>query len=643
MNFPWTNRGANSRFSNRPNTYHEVKFSNIPKTVPPKKFGNQLSEYHVLEQDFQREPPDIELNFYYSMKLIFQKQYVYSCKKITLQDVGIVEAYGFYLRGAIHVIRSSLVLNDCIFEKPPENAEYFVSLSKSKCSIINSSFSHSHSHAIGVDDYSELVIKDSIIWKCGQSNVMVTSNSKCYAINTTLSECQSNLIYVRGDSEVTFRNCVLKNSVKKGVFSVGSTINLYDCIFSSTNSSGILLDKSENCLISNCIFMNVNSVAFTIEQSTCNIIDTKVENCRKGAIRVLQNSSVDVNNCTFSGSKWSLINLYDESKLVCNNTLIECSTVRAITSSDSSSLLLNSCIIQNCSETGIRVIGTQNVRIYDSIISKCKIGGIDICDNGYAEISNTIFSGGFENGINVYTGGSCTAKDSFIFGPFRHAVSVHHGGFGNFSHICIHNLSYPLKSDAIRLFAGQTRLMQELDKSIPILEVFDVNIESTRIKYYKSFFRIETKWLTTATHCYISDFGNYELIANISKLKNRNNLNEIQIDHMHCMACHKEAKGFHFSPCGHCCYCKECWEALAKKPKRCPLCKVVIEKTSHAVDCSEDGESCPICYDSPMNSIILPCGHLICKDCAYHWLKTSSQCPFCREPNVKVRQIVSYA
>ena len=50
----------------------------------------------------------------------------------------------------------------------------------------------------------------------------------------------------------------------------------------------------------------------------------------------------------------------------------------------------------------------------------------------------------------------------------------------------------------------------------------------------------------------------------------------------------------------------------------------------------ENDNFCPICIDSVANAHLLPCQHLICKNCFLQCLSGNKLCPFCR---IKIKGI----
>ena len=51
---------------------------------------------------------------------------------------------------------------------------------------------------------------------------------------------------------------------------------------------------------------------------------------------------------------------------------------------------------------------------------------------------------------------------------------------------------------------------------------------------------------------------------------------------------------------------------------------------------------CPICADSTVNIHLLPCNHLICKNCYLQCLYGNKQCPFCRIVIKGIKEDESY-
>lgn len=623
------------------NRKQEISFSQIPKTVPPRREDHNLNEYYVRQQNFRSEPKDMVLNFYYSMKLIFNNNFEYYCKQIILSNVGRVELHKAHIFGSISLTRSTVIINECIFEKPFTGVDYFISATnRSTCMISNSSFIETKLYGLCVDDYSEMGLESCIIMKCELNSISVTGHSKLIAQNTSLLENNSNGITVNNESEVFLTNCVIKNTKKKGLSVTSSTSKLKGCSFAFNGSGAVSYTKSIGNTMDNCQIQGSLAVSIKLEDSRLTIENSNITQSKKTLLRATLNSFINCKNTTFSDCKWSLVSIYGSTQFNCTNSLFEYSYIRGINASDETQLRLNGCIFRRFAESAIHVIATKKVFIDDCIFNNCRYSGIDVCDYGFASVNNSIFAGGFENCAKIYTGASCMMNNVSFFGPFHHAIKIFYGGFGFFTDCIFGNLQDALKFDKIKPFAAHATMAKMIDKSPPVFECFDRC--DSKAKYDSRFIKVDSKWLTTVTHCYIMGVGHYEIIANQMRIKKGSKIDVQKLKPANCRICRKKAVGVHFSPCGHCTYCKECFQKSDfKQPKRCPVCKSNIERFVLRIDSADDG-LCPICYDSQVDSIILPCGHTLCNDCSIHWFSSSSNCPICREANVKVRLFVPY-
>lgn len=619
----------------------EINFSQIPKTIPPRRLDQNLNEYYVKRQNLKTEPKDMTLHFYYSMKLIFNNQWEYYCKQIILANVGCVELCNAHIFGSISLTQSTVIINGCIFEKPLSGVDYFVSATNhSVCKISNSNFIETQLYGLCVDDYSEMSLDSSIILKCGLSSLSVTGHSKCYAISSSFLESNSNGIVVNNESEIYFTSCIIKNTKKKGMNISSSSAKLKNCTFANNGSGAISFTKSLGNIMDNCQIQNSSSVSVKVDNSRLTIQDSYITKSKKTCLRATMSSFLNIKNSTFSECKWSLISIYGTTQFHCSNSLFENSNCRGINVSDETHLNLKSCTFRHFTENGIHIVNSKDVKIDDCIFNDCRYSGLDVCDYGYANVNNSIFAGGFDHCVRIYTGASCSMSNVCFFGPFHHSINVFYGGFGFFTNCIFGNLQNALKFEKIKPFAAHAIMSKMIDKGPSILECFD-RLDSNS-KYDIRFIKFNTKWFSSATNCFIIGAGRYELVANQKRIKNGCHIPVDQLTPANCRICKKPAVGVHFSPCGHCAYCRECWKRDdVKQPKRCPICKSSVEKTVIRIDSDEDSR-CPICYDAKVNSIILPCGHTACDECAVHWLRTSSICPICRESSVKVRLFVPY-
>ena len=63
---------------------------------------------------------------------------------------------------------------------------------------------------------------------------------------------------------------------------------------------------------------------------------------------------------------------------------------------------------------------------------------------------------------------------------------------------------------------------------------------------------------------------------------------------------------------------------------------IILEKDAIKLIYNDDNKSfesnnlCPICFDSVINTHLLPCQHLICRNCYLQCISGNKLCPFCR-------------
>jgi hypothetical protein len=202
-------------------------------------------------------------------------------------------------------------------------------------------------------------------------------------------------------------------------------------------------------------------------------------------------------------------------------------------------------------------------------------------------------------------------------------VWLHHGGSAKL----VSTLMHPVACESLDEIVKQINSISLADYQS---DVFD-----------KRLFRIDTIRPLIASACFVVGRGVVDLAVNEDMEEPRPGVGAVPAT---CSACGGPARNCYFAFCGHSLYCKDCWDALPQKPAKCELCSMPIEAVANPIDCShDDNRTCGICLTEPVDSIIVPCGHLICTQCGKSWFEQHIECPYCRESYAKVRQFVSYA
>ncbi|OHS98665.1 hypothetical protein TRFO_34885 [Tritrichomonas foetus] len=625
---------------------------NIPK-IPISKLGtlepvpeeqDNIPTYQVISDPLNELSVDtIEIKK--PMILNFSCGENYGTHSFYVKNIQRFEINNLTCNGNIYLLNSTCTIRNSNIKNPADNIDYILFAGdESKCIAEDCKFSNTKIYGIGADNFSECQLTNCEVVKCSLYSITITGYSSCNCNNVLIDGGTQELITVENNSLLLMKECTLLNATTCAIFLFMSSIVAQDCIFKLNGKGALSIRESIRNMLINCQIIDSNDTAVLLENGDITIEGTTITGCNGNGINAQLASRAVVYNCTFSNTKWPLAAFCDKSTGIIRDTLFEISEMSGLIVRGESNVNVQGCTIRKCAEAGIRISDTRSAKFSNCIIADCQYSGIEVTDNSTCQIQKCIFAGGFEIAINVYSTGFASVSDSAVFGPFKSVVWTHYGGNGNFSNMLIDNLSIPLQPDSIQAFAGHANILRQLDTSNPIIETFTYSLNQNENKKCEvndeRFFRLDTKWFVSVTNCFIVGVGHYELIANPGN--HRNDENSKQRIPAKCLKCGNPAIEFHFSPCGHCLYCHECFESLETKPTHCPICHLPIEKGVQSVNCGGDDDTCAICYDAKVDTIILPCGHTICRECSNTWFKEATECPFCRESRVQPRALVSY-
>jgi hypothetical protein len=266
---------------------------------------------------------------------------------------------------------------------------------------------------------------------------------------------------------------------------------------------------------------------------------------------------------------------------------------------------------------GVAVSDLSELVIQSSTLYRNQIASICCYNHANAHIESSFLIGPTVTGVDIFTGGRVDCLNSSIIGMSGKAIWSHLGGSGAFIGLSVSQKRVQVKpSDhqTIRHYSGTLG-------SQPICPIEHlIKNESERSM------SIEMNGVTHEWNVMREPFQPGENAAP-----------------PHCKVCGKISSDCIFAPCAHSIFCRTCWEQIAEKPTVCELCLIPIESVCHPINCAIDEAGlCSICYNYQCDSIMVPCGHLICHGCATQWLLSNIYCPFCRTPDPQVRWRVSY-
>lgn len=626
-----------------------INISGIP-TLNYRRAGSKILKYQVIA-DRPEDEYIQKIEIRNSMTLIFSQDIDYGIHQFIINDTSSIEIKNLKMEGSIYCSNSLINLYNCTIYHPPKAVDYIVLCeNSSKCDINHCIFRDTDLFGVGVSSSSTCVISNTQIINCHEFAISLTNGSFCNIKNSKIDGSSTDLVGIEY-SYLTIVSSELQNGTNSAIFVFDSNFQVIDSVFKNNGKGAFSIRNCMNGHILSCRILDSNDTAILVENGSVVVEDTLIQNCNGNGINAQIRSRATIRNCTLTDAKWPLAAFCDCSTGIISNTMFANSEMSGFIIRGDSSVHATNSIIKNCAETAVRVSDSKSVVFEKCLIHDCRYSGIEVCDKSSCHFDDCIFAGGFNVGINCYSGGNAIISNSIILGPFEKAVWCHHGGYGQFSNLIIDNLQLQLKLSAISSFAGHAKMMRQLDKGQKLLEMVEYKqeqdaksssdlIPAGKNKCDPRYFCIETSWLVIATNCYIFGVGNYEMIANARRKKTEEDM-KILIP-CPCLICGKPAIGIYLSPCGHSLYCKDCWNSLAEKPTKCPICHLNIEKSTQRVNCSSEEELCAICYEKAANAIILPCGHAICKECSNRWFEEATDCPFCREPKVQSRSLVSY-
>lgn len=558
-----------------------------------------------------------------NISLEFDEDTDFACKNIVISNCE-VEIRGLTMTGAILVENAKLKLRNSRIHSPSSDSDYILEVTKqSRVSVYDSSFGETEHFGLSVDEGSTLFMERSTVRDCGFFGMAITGFSFCDCTDCTFSDTKNDIIYVDSESNLSLTSCTLTRSAKLGIFSgAGCSVKLDSCTFSSCSSGCISAARSERVFIQGCSLFDTPHSSILLESTTAMIKKTVVTKCNGNAINASHGTKVIVSHCILKDTTYPPLALCDGTIGYVKKCTIADSEMSGIIIRNHSRAAINKCTVENVQQSGIVASDSQEISIAATFVVNCKESALMVYNHSEVHVRSSFLIGPCKYGVDIFTGGSVYSTDTTIAGMKNCCVWLHHGGTGRFTSALMHTAYYQSRKE------GTERI-----KNLSLTEKCDVEEDKL--------FKIETSRQLLAIGCFVVGRGLYELAVNVDVEPAEAGKDAIP---SMCKVCGEPAKDCFYAFCGHCLYCKRCWDALETKPERCELCQMPIEKTASPISCShEDDEAiCGICLTNDTDTVIVPCGHMICSECAMSWFEEHCECPYCREPYCKDRKLVSY-
>ena len=559
-----------------------------------------------------------------NVSLTFDQDTDFSCKNIVISDCE-VEMSGLTMSGSIVVNNATLKLTNSRVHNPAADSDYILEVTKhSLVSIYDSSLGDTEHFGISVDEVSSLVMERCSVRNCEFFAVAVTGFSLCNCTECVFSDTRNDIIYVDGESSLSLARCTLSRSERLGISSgYRCSMALDTCTFTNCKSGCISASRSERVFMDSCHFDDTPHSSVLLEDTTAMIKKTVISRCNGNAINASHGTKVIVSKCTLKNTTYPPLALCDGTIGYIKKCTVADSDMSGIIIRNRSRAVITKCTVENVKQSGIVASDSQEISVSDTFIVNCQESSLMVYNHSEVHLRSSFLIGPCKVGVDIFTGGFVYSTDTTIAGMRDACVWLHHGGTARFAAALMHTAYYQTRSEVI-----------EKIKSISLSDVCELHEESL--------FRIETSRPFVASGCFVIGHGTYELEMNTDADEA---LPGEFAEPAKCKVCGEPAKDCFYSFCGHCLYCRKCWDALETKPERCELCQMPIEKVASPISCShEDNDAiCGVCMSNETDTIIVPCGHMICSECARTWFEEHCECPYCRESYCKDRKMVSYS
>jgi hypothetical protein len=370
--------------------------------------------------------------------------------------------------------------------------------------------------------------------------------------------------------------------------------------------------------------LNTLHSSILLEKTNALIKDTIITDCQGNGINTTRGTKAMISHCTIRRTDFPPLAFCDGSFAYAKKCSLSDSKMSGIVVRNGSKAAIKKCTIQNVKQTGIVVSDSEDVTITSSFVFNCEEAALGVYNHSNVHLGSSFLMGPSRVGIDVFTGGFVHALETTIAGMRETCIWLHHGGSGRFVSTLMHTL-VPDSPDAI-IDAIKSVRISEIQAEVPDEKLF----------------RIDSNRSFVSSGSFAVGRGLVDLILNETSERAKPGTEAVGGT---CRKCSNPANDCFFAPCGHAIYCAHCWNELEAKPSHCPLCAIVVNRVATPIDCShgDDTGTCGICLSQQVDSIVVPCGHLICSDCGRAWFAEHADCPYCREVGAKCRRFVSYA
>ena len=518
------------------------------------------------------------------------------CQNMLILNKGNVS--NLEIEGSLNVKNTILQMKDCIIHSSNDSSQGIVVVTSSNLYMENCEVYDGNIPGFYIEQNSKAEIESCHIHDVNHT-LFATSLSKSVSINNSKFHNSPHNGVHSYQTDILITNSEFYSTSYPSISASNSKCTIKNTTVYDIEQNGISLENIKNGEICDCTLHDVKATGISANRnSVCKFHDNKFASIGGNAFHITDQSHVEIYNNSITDCLYpAFAILLQCTAQVHDNTVHNCDlSGMCIRNATEVSLYDNEFIdINDC---GVSISDTEKAIIHDNKIKNCKVAAIECYNNSQVQAENNQIDGIGQGAFLSYAKAKIVCKDNDVSNVKQCFARLLCHGSGEFTNNKI------------------TNCPKLIDDSTTGDYFFEDNSDFENVTNMESKFKEECR-------------------KNILHKKNN-----IKVKNL-CLNCQKNERDSYFHPCGHQVYCHKCaYEALEKK-ECCVLCRFPIEKILDGFHIDDEESRCIICRENPVDSIILPCGHIgFCSECLVKWFVDNNSCPFCRTEHSFFKKII---
>ena len=488
------------------------------------------------------------------------------------------------ISGSIIIKKSNFSIKNCKIHDGDKSVGGNLVIRESSGNLENVEITVGNSPGAFLEHCSDIFINNCLFHDINHTLIAVSISTHVIIQNSTFHNSPHNGVHA-SQSQMKIKNSKIYKTIFPAISATATAILISKVEIYEIEQNGISIDKSDDCLIKNCFLHQIGATAISANhESKATFRNNKFEEIGGNGFHITEKSNVEIsqnvmNNCSFPA--FAILNQCFGH--IHHNIVTKCELSGACIR-NATDVLFNDNEFTSMMDCGISISDTKKIQITRNSITNCQVAGIEAYNSSHVIADSNQISDIGEDAFLVYTGASIEARDNIITNVKRSFAALKWNGSGDFRHNQINNC--------------------------PKLIGDDTNGD---------YVCIDNSGFENMTNCPEKSSEGINLLPKLASSLNDK-----------CIKCNVNPRECFFQPCGHKVYCMKCGKEALESKDRCPLCRFPIEKVLEGYK-DDDSSVCIICNDNKVDSIVMPCGHMMfCSACLSKWFLLKNVCPYCR-------------